>query len=221
MSEENIRMTRISDLPEIPLNNQIMQSTGEPSTMYIPMNVHPNPFGIGAQPPGGIEPPQPQQQYIPPQNQNVMLPTNVEIPQQEYRLPVQDVPVRNVTQEFMHDEEIKPNYIPKPKITADYIKEYEAATAAKATEYKKEKEAEQKREEWVEILQTPILIGILYFIFQLPVVNTLIFKRLSFLNIYREDGNFNIWGLLMKASLFSSAFWVLDESIYHLTKYLV
>jgi len=223
MSEENIRMTRISDLPEIPLNNQIMQT--EQNTMYMPINVHPNPYGIPEQPPGGIPHPQPQQQYttpLPPQPQyqNTMLPNNQSentAPTQEYRLPAHDVPVRNITEEFMQDPEIKPNYIPKPKITADYIKEYESASSAV---YEKEKEEEKRRDEWVDFLQTPILVGILYFIFQLPVVNTLVFKQFSFLQIYRDDGNFNLWGLLLKTVLFSGAFWCIDQFIHQMVEYL-
>ena len=226
MSEENIRMTRISDLPEIPLNNQMIQS--DSSTMYIPMNVHPNPYGIPEQPPGGMPLPHasaPHQKM----QENSMLPqqptgnNNSELSypiEQEYRLPAHDVPVRDISQEFLQDIAVTPNYIPKPKITVDYIKEYEAAAAAKEKEYEKEKKQEKKREEWFDLLQTPILVGILYFILQLPVVNTLIFKRFSFLQIYREDGNFNLWGLLLKAMLFSFLFWSIDQLIFQTALFL-
>ena len=232
MTEENIRMTRISDLPEIPLNNKMLQS--DQNTMYIPMNVHPNPYGIPEQPPGGMPLPHasaPHQKSS--SHENPMLPQNhppdndsydiedsygnygnEDNEEQEYRLPARDVPVRDITKEFLQDIEITPNYIPKPKITADYIKEYEAAAIEKEKEYEKEKDQEQKREEWFDLLQTPILVGILYFIFQLPIVNTLIFKRFSFMNIYREDGNFNLWGLLLKAASFSILFWSIDQLIY-------
>jgi len=219
MSEENIRMTRISDLPEIPLNNQIIQS--ESNTMYIPMNVHPNPYGIPEQVPGGLPLPhassfqRSQENEMLPQQPNDTYPT-----EQEYRLPAHDVPVRNINEEYLQDIEVTPNYIPIPKVTADYIKEYEAAAVAKEKEYEKEKNQEKKRDEWFEVLQAPILIGILYFIFQLPVVNTLIFKRFSFLQIYREDGNFNLWGLLLKAVLFSFLYWSMDQLIFQTILFL-
>ena len=53
-------------------------------------------------------------------------------------------------------------------------------------------------------IQMPLFVGILFFIFQLPLVNTMIFKKFSFLSIYNEDGNFNVYGLILKSSLFGS-----------------
>jgi hypothetical protein len=44
-------------------------------------------------------------------------------------------------------------------------------------------------------------------------VNTVIFKRFSFLSIYREDGNFNLVGLTLKSLLFASMFYSFHKSI--------
>jgi hypothetical protein len=214
-TEENIQMTRISDLPELPVTNHLVQNDHNTNTTYIPMNIHPNPYGISEQMPGGMQPPIPNDMQQP----NDMLPKQPEYPVvQEHRLPAHDVPVRNVTEEFLQDPEVRVNYIPKPKITADYMKQYEAAESEKI---KMAEKIDEKMDTWIDVLQTPILIGILYFIFQLPVINTLIFKRLSFLEIYREDGNFNLWGLLLKTVLFSICFIFLDSSIETIHKFTV
>jgi hypothetical protein len=51
-------------------------------------------------------------------------------------------------------------------------------------------------------LQTPILIGVLFFLFQVPIINALMFKYLNFLKIYSDDGNLNLYGILFKSILF-------------------
>ena len=56
-------------------------------------------------------------------------------------------------------------------------------------------------------LQLPILVALLYFVFQMPVVTTLLRKYFSFLSMYREDGNINFTGLLLKSALFGLAFY--------------
>ena len=50
-------------------------------------------------------------------------------------------------------------------------------------------------------IQIPLFIAILYFVFQLPVINSLLLKYFSFLAIYDIDGNFNLIGLILKSIL--------------------
>lgn len=83
-------------------------------------------------------------------------------------------------------------------------------------EYEKKKRQENRLDMIFTELQTPLLIAILFFIFQMPVVNTMIFKKFSFLSIYNMDGNFNLSGLLFKSLLFASAFY----SISRATKFI-
>jgi len=49
---------------------------------------------------------------------------------------------------------------------------------------------------------------ILFFFFQLPIVNSMLFKRFSFLSIYNDDGNFNVTGLILKSILFGSSYYI-------------
>ena len=187
---ENITMTRISELPEPgqpsfpqqqpafpqqqptfpqqqphqqqPMHGQATSfpQMGEMSTMYVPLNPHPNPYGIPDQPPGGMLPPQSQNPYAQPR------PPIDGIPHigPEPLLPMHDIPMDLTT--YTHDEQIKPNYVPKPKITADYIRRHENATEHNVREYEAEKRAEAHRSEWFEALNMPIMAAILFLIYQ-------------------------------------------------------
>ena len=199
---ENISMTRIVDLPD---------ATGQMSSdMYIPINAHPNPYGISSPPPGGIPYPEgsPSRQHQRALTENQIL----ELQQMDQqRLPQRDIPISQ--QQYLHDEEIQPNYIPKPKVTADYIQEYQETTDRKIQAYEKEKRQEKNVQNWMDELYQPILLGIFYFIFSLPIINRLVFQRFSFLQIYKEDGNFNLWGLCLKGIMFSSWFYLVNKSL--------
>ena len=60
-------------------------------------------------------------------------------------------------------------------------------------------------------IQIPIFIGILFFVFQMPLIDVLIFKRFSFMRIYNEDGNFNFYGLFIKSILFAMSYTILTR----------
>lgn len=223
---ENISVTRIVDLPD----TFTQDTNGLSSDMYIPMNVHPNPYGMPPPPPGGISPPQ-QTQTGPTQYANTMYSSNVNMMMGNengnsnsnngsselyagvvnQRLPQRDVPI-NIAQ-HIQDEEIQPNYIPKPKITSDYIQEYQETAEKKNREHEDKKKKEQVAENWFDELHIPILVALLYFVFQMPIVNTLIFKRFAFLAIYKEDGNFNLTGLTLKCVLFGFLFYSLSKVV--------
>ena len=137
---------------------------------------------------------------------------------QQQRLPQRDIPM-NIS-EHIQDEQIQPNYIPKPKLTSDYIQEYQESTDRKIREHEEKKMREKIAASWFDEVQIPIMIALLYFIFQLPIINTVIFKRFSFLSIYREDGNFNLLGLTMKSVLFASMFYSFHKSIEIISSFL-
>ena len=208
-------ITRISDLPEnITMQVQPGQGQGqENATNYVPLNIHPNPYGIDEAVPNRI----PLPQSSPPRNeqsiQSNQLPTQYNpdplagMPQQT--LPMRDIPMN--THEYTQDVEMIPNYIPKVKLTSDYIKEYEAASEVTRKRHEDKKCQERTNNDLFSSLQIPILVAILYFIFQMPIVNTLFRKYLSFLSLYKEDGNFNLSGLLLKSSLFGSLFYMIHS----------
>jgi hypothetical protein len=133
----------------------------------------------------------------------------------QVRLPSKDVKID--TQSYTTDEAVQPNYIPKPKLTKDYILDYEEEFEKKHAENKKRKHQENKIDELLTEFQVPIMISVLFLVFQLPIVNTLVFKRFSFLSIYHEDGNFNFYGLLFKSALFGSAFYFIQKTLDYIS----
>jgi hypothetical protein len=187
---------------------QQMQSVQPDSTSYVPINIHPNPYGIPQQglPNLPVAQPRPNQQ----QQQHQSMDPNQHIP-----LPSRDIPMNQI--EYQQDEQIQPNYMPKQKLTSDYIREYEAASEQALKTHEEKKRGEKARDNLFSDLQTPILVALLYFIFQMPIVNTLLFKYFAFLSIYNSDGNINFMGLLFKSALVGFVFYCMQYVVDFIT----
>ena len=171
---------------------------------YAPINIHPNPYGTPVVGPDQIPLPEasPQRNTMhdsAPQYTNDMS----NIHRQE--LPSRDIPT--TTTNYTQDVQIQPNHIPQQKLTSDYIREYEQASENSLQKHEQNKHREEAAQDLFSSLQIPIFVGILYFVFQMPIMNTLFRKYFSFLSIYHDDGNFNFIGLLLKSSLFASMFY--------------
>jgi hypothetical protein len=126
------------------------------------------------------------------------------------QLPSRDIPMN--TLDYQNDEEIHANYVPKVKLTSDYIREYEKASEESLRKHERETYREQTAKSIWNDIQIPVLIAILYFIFQMPVVTKFLYKYFSFLSIYRDDGNMNLVGLLLKSVLFGSLFLLIQKT---------
>jgi hypothetical protein len=175
----------------------------ENSLTYTQMNVHPNPYGNPVQP-GAQQ--QPQTGYLPQQQQQ-------DAPQ--YRLPSRDIP-RN-TDGYMQDIETTANYIPAPKLTSDYIRDFQDDEEKSIKTHKEKRHRERLMDTLLTEIQIPIFIGILFFVFQMPLIDTLIFKKFSFMRIYNEDGNFNFYGLFIKSLMFGFSYSILTRSLEFLS----
>lgn len=208
---ENITITRISDLPTNGGNSQMIAPPSDGT--YMPMNIHPNPYGMPQQPTG--LPPPIQTQEGPKQMQNMMyMPPTEQQFGMNHQMPMQRLNSRDIPhnmEDFTHDEQIQPNYIPKPKTTDDYIQEYQNNTERKIKEYEDKKQREKNADSWFDEMRIPAIVAILFFIFHMPIVNTMIFKKFSFLSIYNDDGNFNFYGLILKSAFFGMAFYSLNR----------
>jgi hypothetical protein len=183
-------------------------------TTYTTINPHPNPYGHP--PPSVPAIPTPEFQgnggggYVYPPSQPIgqgqpgYSGQGQQQPQQQ--LPPRDFPTQN--QDFYNlDEKIQANYIPpSPPLNTDFMRRYEEE---KEKEWKKNVEKKRKSnriDDVVEKTQIPFIVAILFFIFQLPIINNLIFQRFAFLSIYNADGNFNMYGLILKSVLFGMIF---------------
>lgn len=198
-------------------SNQIDQSL---SNTYMPMNIHPNPFGQGSSQSNGsvqgIESmplPQNVHQSMDPYRNN----SPQGYPQQDQRLPSRDIPMDST--EYTHDETIQANYIPPPVDTDDYIRIYEESKHKKMKQHQEEKYRKETAEDLVVQFQTPILVALLYFIFQMPIFNQLLYKYLSVLPIFKSDGNINLYGMILKSSGFAMIYYSMDKIVDYF-KYL-
>jgi hypothetical protein len=192
-------------IPNVMQGNVSMPQTEQGlANNYIPMNVHPNPYGNPPQGPDQMPLPEASLQRNPQQQQQQQY--NATIPQQE--LPSRDIPMN--TQDYMQDEQIQPNFVPQAKLTSDYIREYEEASEKALQKHEREKYQEEVSQDLFSSLQIPIFVALLYFVFQMPIVSTFMRKHLTFLAIYNEDGNFNMFGLLLKSGLFGALFYVMQ-----------
>ena len=200
--------TNLDDLPSEPnsgfSNQNIVLQTNEKSTNYNP-NV------------GGGQPQQIPSSQI--DEQKIMNELVTGIQQASANgatvLPSRDIPTNTV---HFADEETKPNYVPNTNQTdqkehIDYIQDTDTEQ-----EIMNRRMNIQNSRDSLEILydefQIPIIIGILYFIYQLPVVKS---KFLSMLpSLYKLDGNPNLTGYIVNSLFFGTSYYVISKSLQQL-----
>lgn len=124
------------------------------------------------------------------------------------QLPSRDIPMNtnNITQ----DPTIQPNYVAQNP-NDDYINQESSPTDYLINNQKKSNKI-SSIESIMEDLQTPFLLGILYFIFQLPFIKKLVFKNIPLL--CHKDSNLNLGGYLFFSVLFAITYF----SITHIIK---
>lgn len=126
------------------------------------------------------------------------------------QLPSRDLPMN--TENIIKDSQVQPNYVPPPT-NRDYIKE----TDDDINNYYCEEKINSSLDNLYDEIQTPILLAVLYFIFQLPVVKRSVHQYLSFL--CHNDGNYNINGLIFMCALFGFVYYTLFKSMKHFSKF--
>ena len=232
---ENI--TRIADLPldnNMQMNNpqgaqqKRVQFDDGQAQNYIPINIHPNPYGVSAQNPIMQPPQQPNisqkqqilpQTYLPPPPQSQFLTEEQQAELQQLnhqRIPSRDIPRDSVG--YIQDEQVKPNFIPKANMSSDYVRDYEDMTEKNRIEYENKKKENNRLDNIMTEFQIPIFVAILFFFFQLPIINRFIFKRFDFLSLHNADGNFNFYGLLFKSLMFGSVYYTVFKTMNFLVE---
>lgn len=110
-------------------------------------------------------------------------------------LPSRDIPMNEST--VATDEGVKPNYIP-PTENTDYIKDYEENNHI-VRNYEQKAERVQQAEDLYEELQTPIIVMLIYFLFQLPAFKK--YERKLIPGLFGSDFNINTYGVLFNSVL--------------------
>jgi hypothetical protein len=118
------------------------------------------------------------------------------------QLQSRDIPM--TTTGISNDPQVIPNYVPAPSIQQqDYIRNYEE-TSDMINNYSKNKQTSNSLDDMYNEIQTPLLIAVLYFLFQLPFFKKILFSYIPFL--FSNDGNYNINGFLFTSILFGVLF---------------
>ena len=126
-------------------------------------------------------------------------------------IPTRDIPMNPNT--FTHDDQARPNYVPDPRSVhfqdgggADYIKDYQSMESIVRANARQSNQLDTIEAIYYDI-QMPILVGVMYFIFQMPVFRA---QLLHFLpSLFGEDGNFKIMGLTATSAMFALVFFII------------
>jgi hypothetical protein len=231
--------TRISDLPDHmgqqQQQQQMMGAMGGDANTYMPMNVHPNPYGNGAGPNVQAGPPPPIHDFREPRNggDRSIANTNGErydlgaqsqqqsqqqeqyIPTQQQRLPSRDIPMDTTL--YAQDEDIQVNRLPKPPKTVrirDYVDEYIESDAVDRIEHheRDKRRSTLMEHTWMDI-QIPILVALLYMVFQQNALHRILFRYAQSLGIYSSDGTLNMYGIMFKGAMFGSIYAMMMKTI--------
>jgi len=125
------------------------------------------------------------------------------------QLPSRDIPQN--TASVNNDVNVQPNYIPPNN--NDYIANH--VTPNEIIQQNREKEMiNDKTEEFYETIQMPLLVGLLFFIFQLPFIRKNLFIYLP--SLFNKDGNPNLSGYLFNSVIFA----LLYFSFTYILKYI-
>jgi hypothetical protein len=114
-------------------------------------------------------------------------------------LPSRDIPMEPV--KIMNDVQSQPNYIPPPQIQEDYIKNSISPQNIIETNMREYKQDNMFEKIYAEF-QLPLIIGLLFFLFQLPIVKQYNKSLLPFL--FKTDGNPNLYGYIANSIMFAS-----------------
>lgn len=127
------------------------------------------------------------------------------------QLPSRDIPQNTIS--ITHDPQVQPNYVPPPKPEqVDYINNAEQPEDM-INNYNTNSLRNSSLDEMYNEIQTPLLLGALFFLFQLPFFKKFLFSYFPVL--FSSDGNLNINGFLFTSVLFGLLFYLSNKITMH------
>ena len=112
---------------------------------------------------------------------------------------------RDVPQSQTHitqDAQMQPNFVPAQE-QEDYIGASQTNRDV-VREHNEKRKVEESYDTLFDNLQTPVLLAILYFIFQLPVVKQTVFRLVPAL--FKKDGTPNLYGYITHSISFATVY---------------
>lgn len=129
------------------------------------------------------------------------------------QLPSRDIP--RSTENIMHDPQVQPNYIP-PASNNDYISQEEENDDI-IRNYNKNAKYGDSLDQLYEEIQVPLLIAVMYFLFQLPIFRRYLYK--FFPALFSKDGNINLYGFVFTSALFGILYYMLSKISQHFSRF--
>jgi len=123
------------------------------------------------------------------------------------QLPSRDIPMN--TNNIAADPQVMPNYVPPHPPLQDYIRNHEQ-TSDMINNYNRGKQINNSLDDMYNEIQTPLLLAVLYFLFQLPFFKRFLYTYIPFL--FSNDGNYNINGFLFTSIVFGMLFHLLMKT---------
>jgi hypothetical protein len=128
------------------------------------------------------------------------------------QLPSRDIPLN--TEQLTRDAYVQPNYVPQPsREQRDYINESDDDI----NNYYREEKMQNSLDSIYDEIQTPLLLAVMYFMFQLPIFKKMLFKYFPFL--CSIDGHYNAYGLIFTCSLFGFIVYLISKSVKQFSKF--
>jgi hypothetical protein len=122
-----------------------------------------------------------------------------------------------ITTNLSTDPQVQPNYVPlPPQNSVDYIKEYEE-TSDMIDNYNRNANRQNSLDDMYNEIQTPLLLAVLYFLFQLPFFRKFLYSYFPVL--FSNDGNLNINGFGFTSILFGLIFYILNKVTNHFSAF--
>lgn len=125
-------------------------------------------------------------------------------------LPSRDIP--QTTLPTQQDQSVKPNYVPKDD-EKDYIGNI--IDREKIIQENQRKQNQSDNMDYIYTqLQIPLIVGILYFLFQLPIIRKRMFAFLP--SLFYKDGNPNLSGYVFNSVIFALFYALLLKGLHYL-----
>lgn len=127
-------------------------------------------------------------------------------------LPSRDIPQNQSS--ITNDPQVQPNHVPEQK--GGFVEEFDVSHAQQYREQMMQRKNEQHVETLYDSLQVPIMICVLFFIFQLPFVNKLLFQYVPML--FLKERQLTLGGYLTKTLLFGGSYFLLQHLVNSLSE---
>ena len=115
---------------------------------------------------------------------------------------------------YTQDETVQSNYIPRTpqEDLRDYLKTMQDDDM-ESLRHERTQCEERRTHAWFERMQQPLLVSLLFFIFQMASFQRTFSVHLGFLGIVKEDGHLNISGIVLKSVLFGAIVGMIEELV--------